>query len=104
MGRKFKFTLTGFMDDYNGVIEIDQSVIDTAMNKDWQSVFYDMPDEESVVSFLAYNMTINDYYDFRSIEGFCGNRNWDGSEVKIIDKPQLDFSVSSVEEIKDATN
>ena len=53
--RKFKFSVQCNDEDVSeGIIEIDQSIIDIALDPSWKNVFYDLVDAEGVASHVAW--------------------------------------------------
>jgi len=82
--RRFKFRIT--IDDEpvgeEGLIEIDQSVLDEALTEEWKSVFYDLEDEAGVASHIAWSMVIRGWR-MSEIEGWLS----DDDSAVIIEYP-----------------
>ena len=92
--RKFKFSVQCNDEDVSeGIIEIDQSIIDIALDPSWKNVFYDLVDAEGVASHVAWILC---YHKERlsTFEGFLGI---DDSLVKIIENPYFDWEYTAEE-------
>ena len=84
MKKRFRFHL--MIDDEqvgeDGVIEIDQSVLDEGLTDDFKSTFYDLHDEAGVAAHIAWSMVVR-RWKMSEIEGWMS----DDSLATIIDYP-----------------
>lgn len=88
--RKFKVSIKcNDVDDEISecIIEVDQSIIDIALDQSWKNVFYDLQDAEGVAAHLAW---IIFHHKCRpsTFEGFLGV---DDSLIRVIRSPFFDW-------------
>lgn len=94
--RTFKFHMQVDGEDVGdeGIIEIDQSVIDYAYSEEFKKDFYTFYDDESIINHIVYNFVIN-HEKLSSLEGFIMSDDL----AKIIQYPHgyNKFDISSEE-------
>lgn len=84
--RRFKFQMLNYGNDVEvgdeGIIEIDQSVIDYAYTDEYKENFHKFDSDDEIVSHIVYNFIVN-RISLSTLEGFM----MDDGLAKIVDYP-----------------
>ncbi len=100
MKRRFKFHITANGEEVGseGIIEVDQTVIDYAKSDEYKESFHTFHTDNDIAAHLAYNFVVN-REDLSSLEGFM----MDTSLAKITKYPYdwNDFGVDAEEIVDD---
>jgi len=95
--RRFNFSVSVNDEDVtDGIIDIDQSIIDIALNPKWKNVFFDLGDAEGVAAHIAW-IICHQKEKLSSYEGFLGI---DDKLVKVIEYPYFDYKYVASEVLR----